>query len=43
MLGHPTYVDDMFEDGVSLVMVMEIHIFQETRDLLGIHHMSLES
>ena len=30
MLGHPAYVDDMFEDDVSPVMVMEIHLFQET-------------
>ena len=30
MLGHPTYVDDMFEDDVSPVMVMEIHLFKET-------------
>ena len=30
MLGHSTYVDDMFENDVSLVMVMEIHLFQET-------------
>ena len=30
MLGYSTYVDDMFEDVVNLVMVMEIHLFQET-------------
>ena len=30
MLGHPAYADDMFEDDVSPVMVMEIHLFQET-------------
>ena len=30
MLGHSTYVDDMFGDDVSQVMVMEIHLFQET-------------
>ena len=30
MLGHPTYVDDVFKDDFSLVMVMEIHLFQET-------------
>ena len=30
MLGHPAYVDDMFEDDVSPIIVMEIHIFQET-------------
>ena len=29
MLGHPAYADDMFEDDVSPVMVMEIHLFQE--------------
>ena len=30
MLGHPAYVDDMFEDDVIPIMVMEIHLFQET-------------
>ena len=30
MLGNPAYVDDIFEDDISLVMVMEIHLFQET-------------
>ena len=30
MLGHPAYVDDMFEDDINPIMVMEIHIFQET-------------
>ena len=30
MLEHPTYVDDMFEDDISPVMVMEIHLFKET-------------
>ena len=34
MLGHSTYVDDVFEDDVSPVMVMEIHLFQET---LGVY------
>ena len=30
MLGHPAYVDDMFEDDASPIMVLEIHLFQET-------------
>ena len=30
MLGNSTYVDNVFEDDVSPVMVMEIHLFQET-------------
>ena len=30
MLGHSTHVDDMFEDDISPIIVMEIHLFQET-------------
>ena len=30
MLGYPAYVDDVFEDVVSSIMVTEIHLFQET-------------
>ena len=30
MLGNSAYIDDVFEDDVSPVMVMEIHLFQET-------------
>ena len=30
MLGNSAYVDDVFEDDVSPVMIMEIHLFQET-------------
>ena len=30
MLGYPVYVDDVFEDVVNPVMVMEIHLFEET-------------
>ena len=30
MLGNSAYVDDLFEDDVSPVMIMEIHLFQET-------------
>ena len=30
MLGYPPYVDDMFKDDVSLIMILEIHLFQET-------------
>ena len=32
MLGNFAYIDDVFEDDVSPVMVMEIHLVQETTD-----------